>query len=184
MHLFSVSLLPEANYAPKTEEKDTFLGRSRGSAAGGCLGLITPVTNECECNDSIRTEPPAQLRVSLNPLTFSCLKKQSILSSRNTRLEETSDWNTLGSFLSATRRPSRGSVTALRQRNNIHERKRECVVKARNRKEREENEENRKWALVTELERYKSELTSCSTRGADAGRSAKVDKGRHVPYAT
>lgn len=46
-------------------------------------------------------------------LTFSCLKKQSILSSRNTRLEETSDWNTLGSFLSATRRPSRGSVTAL-----------------------------------------------------------------------
>lgn len=48
-------------------------------------------------------------------LTFSCLKKQSILSSRNTRLEETSDWNTLGSFLSATRRPSRGSVTALKQ---------------------------------------------------------------------
>lgn len=46
-------------------------------------------------------------------LTFSCLKKHSILSSRNTRFDDTSDWNTFGSFLSATRRPSRGSVTAL-----------------------------------------------------------------------
>lgn len=46
-------------------------------------------------------------------LTFSCLKKHSIFSSRKTRLDETKDWNTFGSFLSATRRPSRGSVTAL-----------------------------------------------------------------------
>lgn len=49
-------------------------------------------------------------------LTFSCLKKQSILSSRKTRFEDTSDWKTLGSFFSATRRPSRGSVTALRRK--------------------------------------------------------------------
>lgn len=48
-------------------------------------------------------------------LTFSCLKKQSIFNSLNTRFDETSDWNTFGSFLSATRRPSRGSVTALQE---------------------------------------------------------------------
>lgn len=50
---------------------------------------------------------------SSGKLTFSCLKKHSIFSSLNTRFDETSDWNTFGSFLSATRRPSRGSVTAL-----------------------------------------------------------------------
>lgn len=46
-------------------------------------------------------------------LTFSCLKKHNIFNSLKTRFDDTSDWNTLGSFLSATRRPSRGSVTAL-----------------------------------------------------------------------
>lgn len=56
-------------------------------------------------------------------LTFSCLKKQSIFSSRNTRLDETKDWNTFGNFLSATRRPSRGSVTALQR-----EREKENIV--------------------------------------------------------
>lgn len=50
---------------------------------------------------------------SSGKLTFSCLKKHSIFSSLNTRFDETSDWNTFGSFLSATRLPSRGSVTAL-----------------------------------------------------------------------
>lgn len=48
-------------------------------------------------------------------LTFSCLKKQSIFNSRKTLLDDTNDWNTFGSFLSATRRPSRGSVTALQE---------------------------------------------------------------------
>ena len=43
--------------------------------------------------------------------TFSCLKKRIILSSLKTRFELTRLWNTLGSFLSATRFPSRGSVT-------------------------------------------------------------------------
>lgn len=54
----------------------------------------------------------SKYRVSVE-LTLSCLKKHNILSSRKTRLEETKDWNTLGSFLRATRRPSLGSVTAL-----------------------------------------------------------------------
>jgi len=53
------------------------------------------------------------------PLTFSCLKKQSIFSSRKTRFDETNDWNTLGSFFRATRLPSRGSVTALEIKKNI-----------------------------------------------------------------
>lgn len=46
-------------------------------------------------------------------LTFSCLKKQSIFSSRNTLLQETRFWKTLGIFLRATRFPSLGSVTDL-----------------------------------------------------------------------
>lgn len=37
-------------------------------------------------------------------------------SSRKTRLLETKVWNTLGIFLRATRRPSRGSVTALQHK--------------------------------------------------------------------
>lgn len=45
--------------------------------------------------------------------TLSCLKKQSIRSSLQTLLADTRDWNTFGSFFSATRFPSRGSVTAL-----------------------------------------------------------------------
>lgn len=49
----------------------------------------------------------------MSVLTFSCLKKQSIFSSRNTRLDDIRDWNTLGSFFNATRLPSLGSVTAL-----------------------------------------------------------------------
>lgn len=52
-------------------------------------------------------------RLSNGAITLSCLNEQSILSSRNTRFDETSDWNTLGIFLSATRLPSRGSVTDL-----------------------------------------------------------------------
>ncbi|TNN32748.1 hypothetical protein EYF80_057089 [Liparis tanakae] len=46
-------------------------------------------------------------------LTFSCLKKLSIFSSRNTRLQETRFWKTLGIFFRATFLPSRGSVTDL-----------------------------------------------------------------------
>lgn len=46
-------------------------------------------------------------------LTFSCLKKQSIFNSRNTLLQETRFWKTLGIFLRATRFPSLGSVTDL-----------------------------------------------------------------------
>lgn len=52
-------------------------------------------------------------------LTFSCLKKHNIFSSLKTRFDETSDWKTLGSFLSATLRPSRGSVTALQGEEDI-----------------------------------------------------------------
>lgn len=48
-----------------------------------------------------------------NALTFSCLKKQSIFNSRNTLLQETRFWKTLGIFLRATRFPSLGSVTDL-----------------------------------------------------------------------
>lgn len=58
---------------------------------------------------NIFSPPPSPLVV----LTFSCLKKHNIFNSRKTRLDDTSDWNTFGNFLSATRRPSRGSVTAL-----------------------------------------------------------------------
>ncbi|KAJ8882396.1 hypothetical protein PR048_014204 [Dryococelus australis] len=52
---------------------------------------------------------------STYPALFLNPDKHSILSSRNTLLEDTSDWKTLGSFLSATLRPSLGSVTALKQ---------------------------------------------------------------------
>lgn len=48
-------------------------------------------------------------------LTFSCLKKHSIFSSRNTLLQETRFWKTLGIFFRATRFPSLGSVTDLRE---------------------------------------------------------------------
>lgn len=47
-------------------------------------------------------------------LTFSCLKKESILISRNTRLLEMRFWKTFGIFFNATRFPSRGSVTDLK----------------------------------------------------------------------
>lgn len=53
-------------------------------------------------------------RISKADKTFSCLKKHSIFSSRNTRFEDTRDWKTFGSFFKATLRPSLGSVTALR----------------------------------------------------------------------
>lgn len=46
-------------------------------------------------------------------LTLSCLKKQSILSSLKTRLQDTRFWKTLGIFFRATLLPSRGSVTDL-----------------------------------------------------------------------
>ena len=52
-------------------------------------------------------------RISRAESTLSCLKKQSIRSSRQTRRADTKDWNTFGNFFSATRFPSRGSVTAL-----------------------------------------------------------------------
>lgn len=60
-----------------------------------------------------RNKGKKRRKISKLQLTFSCLKKHNIFSSLNTRFDETSDWNTLGSFLRATRRPSRGSVTAL-----------------------------------------------------------------------
>lgn len=41
------------------------------------------------------------------------MKKQSILSSLKTLLQDTRFWKTLGIFFSATFRPSRGSVTDL-----------------------------------------------------------------------
>ena len=50
-------------------------------------------------------------RISRQERTLSCLKKRIILSSRKTRLELTKLWKTFGSFLSATRFPSLGSVT-------------------------------------------------------------------------
>ena len=49
-------------------------------------------------------------------LTLSCLKKQSIFSSRKTLLQETRFWKTLGIFLRATRLPSLGSVTDLKRK--------------------------------------------------------------------
>ncbi len=53
--------------------------------------------------------------IPLRPvLTLSCLKKHSILSSLKTLLQETRFWKTLGIFFKATLRPSRGSVTDLR----------------------------------------------------------------------
>lgn len=58
-------------------------------------------------------------RRTINKLTFSCLKKHSILSSRKTLLEDTREWKTFGSFLRATRRPSRGSVTALQHKTQV-----------------------------------------------------------------
>lgn len=48
-------------------------------------------------------------------ITLSCLKKHSILSSLKTLLQETRFWKTLGIFFKATLRPSRGSVTDLRE---------------------------------------------------------------------
>lgn len=48
-------------------------------------------------------------------ITLSCLKKHSIRSSLKTLLQETRFWKTLGIFFSATLRPSRGSVTDLRE---------------------------------------------------------------------
>ena len=50
-------------------------------------------------------------KMSRHDNTFSCLKNIIILSSRKTRFELTKLWKTLGSFLRATRFPSRGSVT-------------------------------------------------------------------------
>ena len=50
-------------------------------------------------------------RMSRQERTFSCLKNRIILSSLKTRLLLTRLWKTLGSFFSATRFPSRGSVT-------------------------------------------------------------------------
>lgn len=54
-------------------------------------------------------------RTKLLLLTFSCLKKHNIFNSLKTRFEDTSDWNTFGNFFKATRLPSLGSVTALKQ---------------------------------------------------------------------
>jgi len=45
--------------------------------------------------------------------TFSWLKKDSILSSLKTRLEDMRDWNTFGIFFRAARLADRGSVTDL-----------------------------------------------------------------------
>ena len=50
-------------------------------------------------------------KMSRQDKTFSCLKNIIILSSRKTRFELTKLWKTFGSFLRATRFPSRGSVT-------------------------------------------------------------------------
>lgn len=76
--------------------------------------------NRYEAYIDKRRAPIKFTRVTLNIskyipriLTFSCLKKHNIFSSRKTRFDDTSDWNTFGSFFSATRLPSRGSVTAL-----------------------------------------------------------------------
>lgn len=56
-------------------------------------------------------------------LTLSCLKKQSIFSSRKTLLQETRFWKTLGIFLRATRLPSLGSVTDLEAEESSREEK-------------------------------------------------------------
>lgn len=80
-----------------------------------CAWLLLVVG--CWCCCSSHTLRERRNNKALNQLTFSCLKKHSIFSSLKTRFDDTSDWNTLGSFLSATRRPSRGSVTALQLNN-------------------------------------------------------------------
>lgn len=81
------------------------------SMCGGCR--MSSAERTCATRKGKFRNPGRRKLPIKKTSTLSCLKKQSILSSRKTRLLDTSDWNTFGIFFSATRLPSRGSVTDL-----------------------------------------------------------------------
>lgn len=70
-------------------------------------------------SEPFRSEVQSAARTHRPVITLSCLKKHSILSSLKTLLQETRFWKTLGIFFRATLRPSRGSVTDLRERRGV-----------------------------------------------------------------
>lgn len=92
---------------------------SKQSICGGCKMSRADRTCANTSRASIQSLGPDQgnaARTHRPVLTLSCLKKHSILSSLKTLLQETRFWKTLGIFFRATLRPSRGSVTDLRER--------------------------------------------------------------------
>lgn len=109
-HPFSCRRRRSSSRAPRHRPAGPGVGRA---AAGSVAPTLSPLGNTysvTSCRHSHRRTSSTRRR-----LTFSCLKKQSIFSSRNTLLQETRFWKTLGIFLRATRFPSLGSVTDLRK---------------------------------------------------------------------
>lgn len=91
---------------------------SKQSICGGCK--MSRADRTCkDTNRKKNIQSLVQITNTTRPhcpvITLSCLKKHSILSSLKTLLQETRFWKTLGIFFKATLRPSRGSVTDLRE---------------------------------------------------------------------
>ena len=113
------------------KRRDQKAGRDRDSGTGSArtrrIHLLEAIDlrrlQDIQSGENLREDRKLRLcnhaagaeRLRHHVLTLSCLKKQSIRSSLKTLLQETRFWKTLGIFFKATLRPSRGSVTDLRE---------------------------------------------------------------------